>query len=60
MLLCSSLTFLLAASAMHLSNRYAGEKNLNVLTERIMLFIFVVCLTAGLLCLIFKPFKPVY
>ena len=47
LLLISSLSFLIAAASFHLSNRYAGAKNLNRITESAMIVIFISIIVAG-------------
>lgn len=41
-LLCTGLSFVLAASSIHLSNRHAGALKLNVIMERILLCLYII------------------
>lgn len=43
----STMIFLMAAASYYLSNRYAGEKILNPLTEGALIFIFLLLLIGG-------------
>jgi hypothetical protein len=51
---------LMAAASLHLSNRYAGEKTLNPITEGTIIFLFFIIILLGSLLYCFMNIPPTY